>query len=160
MRIGSRQLYDRLYALGVTPRKSLTMKFPAVPDKYLAPFVRGYFDGDGCAYLEMRPTGNPKRLLTVFTSGSVEFLKVLHRLLQTHALVQGDALCKHGSTKGTYQLRYSSADSIRVFEFMYKEPFPKDLLMQRKYDIFMRYFKLHAKVRRSRLKFSGLVAKK
>jgi hypothetical protein len=29
------------------PRKSLTVKFPNVPDKYLPDFVRGIFDGDG-----------------------------------------------------------------------------------------------------------------
>ena len=160
LRIGSSKIYNRLTALGLTPRKSLTMIFPKVPIKYLGSFVRGYFDGDGCVYLEMRETGRPKKLQTVFTSGSRMFLKQLHGHLQLHAGVTGSGLYQHGSAKGAYQLRYSSRDSFRLFKLMYGRLTNGDLLLHRKYDIFKRYFKLHAESPRSRLRFKGLVAKK
>ena len=76
LRIGSHTLYERLVALGVTPRKSFTMKLPNVPAENLASFVRGYF----------------------------------------------------------------ARDSLRLFHFMYPTGISPDLLMQRKYAIFMRYF--------------------
>ncbi len=160
LRIGNSKMYDQLISLGLTPRKSLTMKFPKVPEKYLGPFVRGYFDGDGCVYLEMRATGRPKRLLTVFTSGSKAFLQQLHLQLQSHAGIAGSGLYAHGSTKGAYQLRYSSEDSSRLFKLMYGKAIEPDLFLRRKYDIFKRYFKLHAESPHSRLEFNGLVAKK
>lgn len=160
LRIGSHRIFDQLTALGMTPNKSKTMEFPDVPQRFLADFVRGYFDGDGCAYLEMRKNGRPKRLLCVFTSGSVKFLQVLHDKLQKQIGLVGQGLYEHGSTEGAYQLRYSSADSIRLFKFMYQPPVNEDLFLRRKYAIFTRYFELHADVTHPRLKTSGLVAKK
>ena len=53
LRIGSHKLYDTLICLGLYPNKSLTVRFPKVPKKYLRHFVRGYFDGDGCVVCEM-----------------------------------------------------------------------------------------------------------
>lgn len=46
----SEQIYDDLVSkYNLTPRKSMTYTFPTqVPEEYLGPFLRGYFDGDGC----------------------------------------------------------------------------------------------------------------
>ena len=160
LRIGNSKIYDRLFALGLTPHKSLTMKLPKVPTKHFGSFVRGYFDGDGCVYLEMRTTGRPKKLQTVFTSGSKAFLEQLHLQLQAHAGIAGSGLYRHGSTLGAYQLRYSSEDSSRLYKLMYRGVIGKGLFLRRKYDIFRRYFRLHAESPHSRLKLNGLVAKK
>lgn len=45
--ISSQVLKDDLTKLGLTPRKSLTVKFPNIPEEYLTSFIRGVFDGDG-----------------------------------------------------------------------------------------------------------------
>lgn len=160
LRIGNSKIYERLVTLGLTPHKSLTMKFPKVPIRYLGAFVRGYFDGDGCVHLEMNAKNKPKRLLTVFTSGSKIFLQQLHIQLQSHAGIVGNGLHKHGSTTGAYQLRYSSGDSARLFMLMYGRVIGQGLFLRRKYDIFTLYFKLHAKSKHSRLKFNGPVVKR
>ncbi len=48
--INSKILATRLAILGGTQRKSLTLEFPTeIPEDYLNHFMRGYFDGDGCA---------------------------------------------------------------------------------------------------------------
>ncbi|MFA6519788.1 MAG: LAGLIDADG family homing endonuclease [Candidatus Paceibacterota bacterium] len=141
LRIGSHTLFDRLASLGVTPHKSLTMQFPKMPPKYLADFVRGYFDGDGCAYIDKGLDGRPKRLLSVFTSGSKSFLEGLHTSLVSNIGIIGTGLHPHGSTHGAYQLRYSTRDSLRLFQLMYKGIVPKKLHLQRKYDIFTWYLK-------------------
>lgn len=139
LRIGSHALYNQLIRLGVTPRKSFTMQFPTIPKGFLPHFVRGYFDGDGCAHIARTATG-ATRLLTIFTSGSKSFLKTLHRHLQAEAGITGNTLHAHGSTEGAFQLRYFARDSIRLFVYMYPKQTPPDLLLRRKYDIFTRYF--------------------
>lgn len=139
LRIGNHALYDSLVDIGVTPRKSFTMQFPSVPPAVLPHFVRGYFDGDGCVHIAKSPTGTA-RLLTIFTSGSKHFLEELHARLCTAIDMKGSALHKHGSTEGAFQLRYFARDSIRLFNFMYPPSLHADLLLRRKYDIFMRYF--------------------
>jgi len=58
LRIGSHKLYNSLTKLGLYPNKSLTIKFPNIPSKYLKDFIRGYFDGDGCVYLELSKNQN------------------------------------------------------------------------------------------------------
>lgn len=141
LRIGSGRLFDSLIKNGVTPRKSLTMKFPIVPHLYFGSFVRGYFDGDGCARIDV-VHGKPKRLLSIFTSGSRLFLEVLHERLCNEVGLLGNGLYKHGSTVGTYQLRYSTRDSLRLFNLMYPQGLRRKLHLRRKYDIFMRYLRL------------------
>jgi LAGLIDADG-like domain len=141
LRIGNGMLFDALIQKGVTPRKSFTMLFPPVPRRCLGAFVRGYFDGDGCAHVDV-VHGKPKRLLSIFTSGSKMFLESLHARLQKDIGLIGSGLYKHGSTIGTYQLRYSTRDSLKLFVLMYPRGLDKKLHLSRKYDIFIRYLKL------------------
>lgn len=141
LRIGNKNIFDSLIRMGVTPRKSLTMLFPSVPRHHLGAFVRGYFDGDGCAHIDMLH-GKPKRLLSIFTSGSKKFLEDLHESLRDEIGLTGNGLYKHGSAIGTYQLRYSTRDSLRLFMLMYPPGLSKKLHLSRKYAIFMQYLKL------------------
>lgn len=47
LRVYSAEMKHDLTALGVTPRKSLTLSWPPVPGSLAAPFICGCFDGDG-----------------------------------------------------------------------------------------------------------------
>ena len=48
-RVSSPQMKRDLASYGVTPRKSLTLRWPAtLPPQLSAPFILGVFDGDGC----------------------------------------------------------------------------------------------------------------
>ena len=50
--INDEGIYDDLLALGLTPKKSLTMQFPEVPSSYVRHFIRGCWDGDGSVFFE------------------------------------------------------------------------------------------------------------
>ncbi len=60
-RAGSTYMADRLVAIGCVPRKSWKeLPFPdAVPAHLVRHFVRGHFDGDGCAWIASRD-GRPR----------------------------------------------------------------------------------------------------
>lgn len=141
IRIGSTYLYNRLAELGLTPSKSLTMEWPLIPSEYLPSFTLGYFDGDGCAFIERDNKGRMRRLMAIFTSGSAQFLTKLHSELVERLGIKSAGLCPHGSTKGAYQLRYSTRDSFRVFLMLYANKRNRALAMGRKYDIFTKYLK-------------------
>jgi hypothetical protein len=47
LNIGSQAMVKDLMALSLTPAKTLTMKFPSVPNEYLPHFIRGVFEGNG-----------------------------------------------------------------------------------------------------------------
>lgn len=142
LRIGNRVLYDQLVKLGMTPNKSLTMEFPKIPTPHLNSFMRGYFDGDGCVFLEEKKGKTQikiiKRLSVIFTSGSKDFLLQLQHTLARHTDV-GPGHLYQGTR--AHQLHYFTKSSIRLFNFMYQGVRNKRLYMRRKYDIFEGYFK-------------------
>lgn len=142
LRIGSHVLYDDLVELGLYPHKSLTVKFPQIPVDFLKDFVRGYFDGDGCVYLQLIPNVRKekinKRLSVIFTSGSFDFLTILCRILEENL-----GLMQRHVYRGrrAFQLRYSTTDSLKIFEFLYANCSP-GCFLKRKLDVFSSYCSL------------------
>lgn len=142
LRIGSHTLYDDLTKHGLYPNKSLTIKFPAIPKKYLSHFVRGYFDGDGCVRIAMRKGKKQNLILsklsTVYTSGSKKFLEELAKKIHEGANTEQ---IKVYDGHRSYMLSYSTGDSVKVFKFMY-EKLEEDVYLGRKAAIYEKYFNL------------------
>lgn len=143
LRIGNRVMYDDLKRLGLSPNKSKTVKFPTtIPNKYLNQFIRGYFDGDGCVYLQITRNKNqediPRRLRVIFTSGSKVFLYILRLKIKRFVGLKQNKIYY---SQGAYQIQYSTLDSVRLFKFLYKNS-PENVYLKRKFDIFSRYFQM------------------
>lgn len=140
-KIGSRRMFVDLLKLGLTPRKSKTIKFPDfIPQRYLNHFVRGYFDGDGCVAIgNRRRKAQPvalKRLGIIFTSGSRIFLEDLgSNLKEILMLKQSNVYCSNRA----YQIHYSTSDSIELFKFLYRDV-SKSTCLKRKLGVFLEYF--------------------
>ena len=140
-KIGSHELYNDLVKLGLYPNKSLTIRFPNVPNEFLGPFIRGYFDGDGCIYFEKRKsyTGKIiiKRIRVIFTSGSQKFFENMNSVLARLGIEKG----KIYKSKRSFQLIFNNKDSIKLYKLMYKDTGNKAFFM-RKFKIFNDYFAL------------------
>lgn len=140
LQIGSKRIFNDLLKLGFTPRKSKTLQFPSVPSKYLAHFIRGYFDGDGCVHLGKYLRKDRNRINWVFssrfTSGSKCFLQGLWRHLSK--IVSGGTLYK--KNRG-FDLAFSRQDSIALFRLMYDNVSSK-LFLERKHDLFLEAFRV------------------
>lgn len=145
LRIGSREIFQDLLKFGVIPNKSKVITFPDVPAKYLGSFIRGNFDGDGCVFLEKaKGITQPiiiKRLSVIFSSGSYQFLAELARILKKNLFIERE---KVYNGIRSYQLRYFTNDSIKIFKLMYSHC-PPGLYLSRKLEIFNDYFKLAPK---------------
>ncbi len=165
LRIGSHKLYDDLTKLGLYPNKSLTVKFPKIPKKYLPSFILGYFDGDGCVRVARSKNKNGtitiKKLSTVFTCGSELFLKRLAKNIKENTKIKH---VKVYNGHRSYMLAYSSADSIELFKFLYGG-WKEKIFLERKFFIFCGYlelktFRIDTKVKKIFNRFySGRVAK-
>jgi len=142
LRIGNKEMFYSLLNIGVSPNKSLTMVVPNIPKKFLPDFVRGYFDGDGCVYLErakgLKKNKIVKRLSIIFTSGSREFLKKLLIVLQREAKIKQTKIY---NSHRSYQIRLSTQDALKVFGYMYSGA-QKEYFLERKFKIFKKYFNL------------------
>ena len=115
-------IYDDIVALGGKECKSLDCEFPEVPKEYLPDFIRGYFDGDGCAYI-----GKNNGFRSSFASGSPKFLAALHNILKEEAGIVGGGQSK-------WQLSFGKRDSKLLAQYMYKDN--PELFLKRKRDKF------------------------
>lgn len=135
LRIGSKSLFDDLVKLGLTPRKSLTLKFPKIPINFLKYFVRGYFDGDGSVMVSTAKGRKMSSITTTFTCGSSIFLEDLGYSLNKFATSRIKNIFRNPHA---YQLNYKKWDSLKVLDFIYsnlnKAPF-----LARKYNIYKLY---------------------
>lgn len=141
IQIGSKEIFNDLLRHGFIPNKSKILKFPYIPNNYLAHFVRGYFDGDGgvnyCKYWRTDRKKYYSSLQVHFVSGSKFFLPSLYKQLKSTADIKGGTLCFCG--RG-YRLGYSKYDSIRLFLFMYNH-IRKGIFLKRKFKYFQKALK-------------------
>lgn len=114
--VNSKKLCRRLMGLGVMPRKSLILKFPKVPKKYLKDFIRGYVDGDGSlSYLQRRRSPYFELMIC---SGSKEFIAVLENIIYQALEIKSRIFKTKGSC---YILRYSCARGLKLADWLYKD---------------------------------------
>lgn len=142
VQLGSKVLFEDLTELGFTPNKSKTIKFPDVPKRLLKDFVRGYFDGDGCAHLGKHWAKDRNKLRWVFNvrfcSGSYDFLKSLWSELNKNGIKGGYLYDKSG--KG-YDLVFSWKKGVDLCRLMYNNV-SSDMYLNRKYEIFQRALRI------------------
>ncbi len=143
LRIGSRRMFADLTKIGLVPNKSKIIKFPLnIQNKYLNHFIRGYFDGDGCVHIKRAKNKRQKfifkGLRIIFTSGSKIFLQELSFYLRKIVNINQNRVY---DSKRSYQLCYSTSDSIQLFKFLYRNLL-NNAYLKRKFKIFLKYFQL------------------
>jgi len=151
LEIGSKEIFNDLLNLGLTPRKSKIIELPNIPKQYFAHFVRGYFDGDGNVTFGFYKKSDRKSkspiLSTRFVAGSKSILEKLKHKLKILFQLNG-SLYYSGNA---WRLSYSTNDSKKIFRFMYRNNNIKHLIyLERKYNIYKKainYFERSEKKR-------------
>ncbi|MDO8512724.1 MAG: LAGLIDADG family homing endonuclease [bacterium] len=142
IQLGSKSAFLSLNKLGLTPNKSLIIKFPAVPDEYLGHFLRGNLDGDGCVtFTNYFRKDRGKRYLSLmirFTSGSRVFLVGMKNRIEQKIPNIGGSLILY--TPRHHVLAYCTSSARQLYKIMY----PNKLVpcLKRKRDIFLRAFEI------------------
>ena len=129
---GRINIVQDLIGLGVSPRKSLNLKFPDVPKEYLRDFVRGVFDGDGSVFYVKLAKNSP--LQCKFFSGSKTFIVGLKSALESLGMPKKRIIVEKRKNL-FYYLRYAHGDSLKLFNILYRG-LKSDLYLKRKYDKF------------------------
>ncbi len=138
LQIRNQTIYSDLIRIGLTPRKSKTLRFPKIERSYLPDFVRGDFDGDGTVWLWKDPRWrHPWQLKASFYSGSRIFLEELRSLLQRHANLSAGSLT---TLPTAFELRYGIADGLKLYRWMYQ--YRPALCLQRKRARFEQFLAL------------------
>jgi len=123
----SKKIKEKLEEIGLTEKKSSTLKFPKVPIDYLKDFIRGFFDGDGGLHISKRNN----QLIIYFASGSEAFIKSLEKKLRCKLKLREKKINFRG---GVYRLRYYSNEAKTILSWLYEGA---SLFMKSKYEKFM-----------------------
>ncbi|RSM56626.1 hypothetical protein DMB66_33545 [Actinoplanes sp. ATCC 53533] len=91
--IGSTKMIEDLRdKYGITPRKTLTYKWPPCDPSLVSPFLRGYVDGDGCVGIYPTPQGNP--MLHLSFVGTPSFIQGAMAAIPAHGRCRVITRCK------------------------------------------------------------------
>ena len=133
LHISNKIMYGDLLKLGGIPRKSLTIKFPEIPDEFLSHFIRGEFDGDGGFCVREQ---NKHKYLESYCTGNIDFLTILIEKIKENAGIDPPNLynCGKNCNPKIKQIHYSGKKAIALGDYIYKES--KNLRLERKFKIY------------------------
>jgi hypothetical protein len=123
--ITRRKMIKDLMALGITPKKSMTLQFPNIQDEYVPSFMRGYHDGDG-SFSFYR---NHKRVvLRSITAGNITFLTTWKEWLNKFGIDTESNI--HITKSKIHVLHLSERNSVEFGNMIYNVP---GIRLERKY---------------------------
>lgn len=128
------KLAEDLHRFGILPKKSLTVKFPDVPEAFLADFIRGIFDGDGSVFFDKRRPNFPLR--SKFISSSANFIDGLQESLEFLGMPKRTIYRQKTKNGWSYMFMFDHKDSIKLFDILYKNV-QNGLFLDRKYKRFL-----------------------
>jgi hypothetical protein len=111
--ICSNEIIKDIKKLGGKERKSLIMRFPKVPKKYLPDFIRGLWDGDGCVTY----CGGAKCYRSNYTCGSKKFIYKMFSIL--HREIKGLNGFVYRTRPNVYVIMFGKNDTIRLRDYIY-----------------------------------------
>ena len=116
IRIVNKKFVESLESKGLTTYKSDTLEYPNdIPEEFVIPFIRGYFDGKGTFQIEKE-----RRIISTLSGGSLRFIEGLRDNLValglSHAKVH-----QYGARESTNIIRYYVYDTRRLFGLLYSD---------------------------------------
>lgn len=140
-----KNIVQAIIDLGITPKKSLILKMPKVPDNVLSHFMRGVLDGDGCIYID-RGLVRSKRFRRVFlfsfiVSASKAFAEGLsNRLTQAIGIAPKINVLRKNDKKWRpiYRVGYSGSNAEKFLEWLYANK-ESSFWLPRKYEKYQQY---------------------
>jgi len=142
--IYNKHMFDTLVSIGMVPRKSLVLKFPSIlKEEFYQHFIRGYFDGDGCAYI------NYKRELAYCSIVSTkEFCISLQEILSKQGILAAIYKRNNYDQQNTYVLYVNHRlRSEKFLSWLYRDCLIK---LNRKYNKYLEIIELNKKKGKSK----------
>lgn len=121
LQFGDVKFYQFLEEIGLTVKKSLTLKEIKVPDKSFSDFLRGIIDGDGCITTWIHKSNGNRQWALQIASGSIIFSNWLKKSVEKLFLVKGQINSYRGQTKknNLYTVRFGKFASKVILKKIY-----------------------------------------
>ena len=132
LRFSSKEICQTLFLYGITPNKSLKLKFPNIPETLVSHYIRGYFDGDGC--VNVTKMNN----ICITTLGTEFFLTELKKKYNDRFNNNRGWIVRHNKSN-IFRFCLGGNISARLFlEWIYGDS-DKSLRFKRKYEIYQNF---------------------
>lgn len=128
--VANKHLWTTLNELGCTPNKSLSLKFPNIPQNLVKHFIRGYFDGDGCILRHVHNTCVTPHIELLGTKQMLE-----HVLLYSGISAKYKHDIRH--SEETWSLEWTKELGIEFINYLYNNC---SIYLNRKYELYQ-FFK-------------------
>ena len=128
----SRSLWNRLWDIGLTPRKSLTIGALRVPDEWFRDFLRGVIDGDGNIRRWIHPSNGREQWTVRIVSGSKPFLSWLQETANRLWCVTGGLHVRPPASERHHPLYTLKFGKIAAKVLLTECYYPNALALERK----------------------------
>lgn len=119
------KFYNDLINLGVTSKKSLSLKLPSLSDNLMKHFLRGFVDGDGCWTIDKQ-----NRMSFGLVSPIESFILELRNFIKSKCDLKSDV--KITLHNNAYHFIYTgNVQTKRIFDYLYEDGGP---WLDRKYE--------------------------
>lgn len=135
--ISSKEITADLIEKGCTPQKSLTLQPPpegSIPEHLIRHFIRGYFDGDGCAMMKKNGTRVGISIL-----GTEEILEFIVSYFKSHGVICRSKIRKPKEYNAYVWANEATSDIMKVYNILYDDC---TICLERKRDIMQKVFSL------------------
>ena len=131
--ISNPKIHRDLCKWGVVPNKTFHLKFPQFLDNFLlSHFVRGYFDGDGCFYIDYKRNSAEWSMIST-TSFCNSFKNILMDEFQIKSVIQHDNRWSSGIDRIRVRRK---KDIINLCKWMYNDA---GMFLHRKKNKFLEF---------------------
>jgi hypothetical protein len=132
VRFNDAKVWSDLNNKGITPNKSLTIKFPNKDifktNDLIRHFIRGYFDGDGCVTWCNSNRTTP----SVNIIGTLDFLKGIESEFGDNAYI-----ChKKNKSDEVFTFKLTNLKAFKFLEYIYKD---STIYLERKYNRYLNF---------------------
>ena len=118
LQFGDKNFFDFLVKIGLTPNKSKTLSFLAIPKKYYTHFFRGCIDGDGSISISFHSESKHPQYKLRLCSASKNFLNWIFEMNYVIFNINSGSIHKNiGSS--VYTLSYGKSDTVKILKKMY-----------------------------------------
>ena len=143
LRIFSKELVSDLIKHNVIPNKTQSSIYPVVSKDLFFDFLRGYIDGDGCIYYNVK-----KNVVAVHITGAhEEVFKYLQTVLRDDYNISSGV---YSETDRKYRIMITGKNAMKLLDLIYKDAATPKL--ERKYN---KYLTIKAAISEHEMKKSG-----
>lgn len=128
IQISSKEFYNFLLSINLTPKKSKTLNKLQIPDRSFHSFVRGVIDGDGSIRRWTHSQNGKEQWMLKISSGSEKFLEWLANKVENLYGLSGALHPKYSG--GAFVLKYGKLAAQILLRHCYKK---NKLTLNRKY---------------------------